>query len=96
MARRDTLREIGVDGVDASITIYVPPIDQATIDVAVDATLTDGKPTQAVYTMLEHAVDDRGNLVRDAYVALVVQRAGALAANEAQASADAERARVEA
>jgi len=77
-----------VDGVDASITIYVPPIDQATIDVAVDATLTKGKPTQAVDTMIEHALDGQGGLVRDVYVALVVQRAGALTAGEARASAD--------
>ena len=73
------------DGEDTSITIYVPPIDQATIDVAVDATLTDGKPTQVVDTMIEHALDDRGGLVRDAYVALVVQRADALSAGEAHA-----------
>lgn len=72
------------DRQNTSITIYVPPIDQATIDVAVDATLADGKPTQAVDTMIEHALDDRAGLVRDAYVALVVQRAGALSAGEAQ------------
>jgi len=89
-------QRVDIDDVDGSITIYVPPIDQAAIDVAVDATLTDGNPTQAVYTMIEHALDDRGGLVRDAYVALVVQRAGALVAGEARASADAERARVEA
>lgn len=72
------------NGEDTSITIFVPPIDQATIDVAIDATLTEGKPTQVVDTMIEHALDDRGGLVRDTYVALVVQRAGVLSAGEAQ------------
>ena len=76
------------DGEDTSITIYVPPIDQATIDVAVDATLRDGKPTQAVDTMIGHALGDRDGLVRDAYVALVAQRAGALSAGEMQAGQD--------
>ena len=80
------------DGEDTSITIYVPPIDQATINVAVDATLTDGKPTQVVDTMIEHALDaldDRGGLVLDAYVALVEQRAGELSAGEVHAHAEA-------
>ena len=73
------------NGEDTSITIYVPPIDHATIDVAIDATLQAGKPAQVVDTMIEHALDDRGGLVRDTYVALVVQRAGVLSAREAQA-----------
>jgi hypothetical protein len=79
----------GAEGTEgASITIYVPPIDQATIDVAVDATLVDGNPTQSVYAMIDHALDDLVRdvaLVRDVYVALVVQRAGALSVGEAHA-----------
>ena len=77
---------VNEDG-EASITIYVPPIDQATIDVAVDAALAAGASTPAVVTMIGHALEDRGGLVRDAYVDLVVQRAGELTANEVRAAA---------
>lgn len=69
------------------VTICVPQIDQATIDVAVDATLAAGGSTPSVVTMIGHALDDRGGLVRDVYVDLVVQRAGELAANEIRAAA---------
>ena len=69
---------------DISITIFVPSIDQATMDVAVDSTLAAGESTQAVQTMIEHALDVRGDLVRDTYIALVAQRASALAADEAE------------
>lgn len=72
-------------GKDAGVTIYLPPIDQATIDVAVDATLISGKPTPAVVTMIENALEGRGGMLRDAYVALVAQLAGKLSSAEAKA-----------
>ena len=71
-----------------SITIYVPAIDEATIAVAIDATLAAGDSTEVVQTMIEHALDVRGApiraLIRDTYIALVVQRANALVADEAK------------
>ena len=70
---------------DTSITIYIPPIDQAVFEVAVDAALAAGRPTQVVVTLIEQALEDRGGLVCDAYVALVVQHASALSAGEAVA-----------
>lgn len=74
------------DSESTSITIYIPPIDQASINVAVDATLEAGEPTQAVNTLIAQALDDdRGGLVHDAYVALVVQHAHTLTATAAQA-----------
>jgi hypothetical protein len=76
-------------GKDGGITIYLPPIDQATIDVAVDATLEAGKPTPAVTRMIGDALEGRGVMVSgalsDAYVALVAQLAGGLSSAEAKA-----------
>jgi hypothetical protein len=81
-------------GQDSGIRIYLPPIDQATIDVAVDAMLVAGKPTPDVVTMIDNALDGipmppgrsrhRG-LLRDAYIALVAQLAAGLSSAEAKA-----------
>ena len=71
---------------DISITIYVPSIDQATIDVAVDSTLAAGDSTEAVHTMIAHALDVSGELVRDTYIALVMQLAAVLTADEAKSA----------
>lgn len=73
-------------GKDAGVTIYFPPIDQETIEVAVDATLQAGKTTPAVREMIENALEGRIAMVStgliNAYVALVAQLAGALSSAE--------------
>lgn len=71
-------------GTDTGIRIYLPPIDEATMTVAVDAMLEAGdKITPVVLQMIENAIGVPGaNLHRDAYVALVAQRAGKLSSAE--------------
>lgn len=74
-------------GRDTGIRIYLPPIDEGSISVAVDAMLeAGGKITPAVLTTIEDAIGvPSANLHRDAYVALVAQRAGTLSSAEASA-----------
>ena len=75
-------------GSDTGIRIYLPPIDEGAMSVAVDAMLAaGGKLTPAVLATIESAIGVPGpNLHRDAYVALAAQRAGALSSAEASAS----------
>ena len=76
-------------GSDSGIRIYLPPIDAGSMSVAVDALLAaGGKITPAVLSTIEHAIGHPGsaNLHRDAYVALVAQRAGELSSSETSAS----------
>ena len=68
------------------LTIYVPAIDQATIDVAVDAVLASGTTTKEVHKMIGNVLGDYPALVHATYVALVEQRANELAVKEARAS----------
>ena len=67
---------------DHAITIYVPFVDRATIDVAVDAVLTSGIPTEAVHTMIANMLGARHELVHAVYIALVEQRANELVMKE--------------
>lgn len=83
---------VSTRGKNSSITIYLPPIDQTTIDVAVDATLESGGPTPDVTRMIENALESRTGSaamisagLRDAYVALVAQLARTLSVTEAKA-----------
>ena len=69
------------------VKIYMPPIDRATIDVAVDAVLAAGVATEAVHAMIDDMLDHRTAPVHAAYVALVEQLAAQLAAEEKGASA---------
>ena len=69
------------------VKIYMPPIDRATIDVAVDAVLAAGAPTEAVHAMIDDMLDHRTAPAHAAYVALVEQLAAQLAAEEKGASA---------
>ena len=76
-------------GQSSGIRIYLPPIDESAMSVAVDAMLeAGGKVTPAVLTTIENAIGHLGspNLHRDAYVALAAQRAGLLSSAEASAS----------
>jgi hypothetical protein len=74
-------------GQDTGIRIYLPSIDSDAMSVAVDAVLAaGGKITPAVLTVIENALTVPGeNRLRNAYVALVAQRAGALSSAEASA-----------
>jgi hypothetical protein len=87
--RRDQQIPVGcalVSRDGSSITIYIPSIDQATIDVAVDAILAYGTPTKEVHAMIENALEPLlatneepcHELVHATYVALVEQHANAL------------------
>lgn len=69
-------------GEDTGITILIPPLDQATLDVAVDAMLTAGKLTPVVTEMIGAALGVGPGLLRDAYVALVAQIATDLSSGE--------------
>jgi hypothetical protein len=76
-------------GSSSGIRIYLPPIDETAMSVAVDAMLqVGGKVTPAVLTTIENAIGHPGspNLLRDAYVALAAQRAGVLSSAESSAS----------
>jgi hypothetical protein len=74
-------------GQDTGIRIYLPPIDSGAMSVAVDAVLANGKITPEVLTVIESALHVPGEKrLRDAYVALVAQRAGVLSSAESSAS----------
>jgi hypothetical protein len=66
---------------EPSITISIPTIDAALVDVAVDAALTSGR-TPAVDTVIAQATEGAG-IIHEAYVAFVMQRADELRAGEA-------------
>jgi hypothetical protein len=67
------------------ITISLPSIDAAIVDVAVDAALTSGR-TPEVDAVIAQAIADRDSLIYEAYVAFIMHRADELRDGEASSA----------
>lgn len=72
-------------GGSSGSTVYLPPLESSTIEVAVDAVIETGHITPEVVDMIGSALQGRGGLLRKAYIAAVARIANRRMQNEARA-----------